>query len=159
MHRAKGKALFSTSSAGESGGGLQGRPPADLFLPIATLSLHRFHQLHQPVHEGQLGGQERAHDPHALVALPGEGESVGVERLVSGERAPRAEGSDLEQSLAEPHHDVQVHLGLGVSLLAVLVLALHNHIPAAVSSSTALTDTRPFTKAGVFYLHSTHQYK
>lgn len=42
-------------------------------------------------------------------------------------------GSDLEQSLAEPHHDVQVHLSLWVSLLAVLVLALYNHIPEAAA--------------------------
>lgn len=56
---------------------VQGYSPADLFLSIPAFSLHSFHQLHQSVHEGQLGGQKRAHDPHALVALEGT-ESVGV---------------------------------------------------------------------------------
>ena len=37
----------------------------------------------------------------------------------------------LQQSLAEPPHDAQVHLmGLWVSLLCVLILTLHDHIPA-----------------------------
>lgn len=39
-------------------------------------------------------------------------------------------GADLEQSLAEPPHHIQVHLvGLGISLLSVLILTLHNHVP------------------------------
>lgn len=37
---------------------------------------------------------------------------------------------DLQQSLTEPPHDVQVHLvGLWISLLGVLILTLHDHVP------------------------------
>lgn len=38
--------------------------------------------------------------------------------------------TDLQQSLTEPLHNIQVHvMSLGISLLSVLILTLHNHIP------------------------------
>lgn len=75
-------------------------------------------------------------------------------RLVCGETGPPATGPDLQQSLAEPHHDVQVHLSLRVSLLGVLVLALHNHVPEAAAQRV---DARP--EYNHAFLNCTHQYK
>lgn len=61
-------------------------------------------------------------------------------------------GPDLQQSLAEPHHDVQVHLSLRVSLLGVLVLALHDHVPEAATQlslihnwSTTVLSRNPYS--------------
>lgn len=77
-----------------------------------------------------------------MSALKGSGTRL-QEDLFVGRRAPPATGPDLQQSLAEPHHDVQVHLSLRVSLLGVLVLALHHHVPEAAAQRT---DARPEDK-------------
>ena len=50
-----------------------------LLLAVSTFSLHSFHQLHQPVYKCLLGGQQRPHHSHTLIALQGTG-SVGISR-------------------------------------------------------------------------------
>lgn len=69
----RSRSTFKLTSAERTGSASRGRSPTHLFLSISAFSLHGLHQLHQSVHEGQLGGQQRPHDPHALVALEGTG--------------------------------------------------------------------------------------
>lgn len=99
-----------------------------LLLTVAALPLHGLHQLDQPIHEGLLGGQEGAHHTDTLISLRTSGSQPG--RLAQLNITLPAGRTHLEQSLAKPPHDVQVHVvRLGVPLLGVLILAFHYHIP------------------------------